>query len=112
MEIIPIRVYWKNGAEGYPWADDIKVPGKPQQQFRIQWVPDEGFEIDDIRFMQNPKGAISKPHKAGNTRNWEAIDTVRETATLKYVVDATHNTYGKKTSPDPLIENEMEPTPP
>jgi hypothetical protein len=113
MRIIEVPVYWQGQDPGYPWADDIKVRGRRNEAVTIRWVPPTEIEINDIEFTDNPQGSISKPRKAGNTRNWEAIDTVKGNGTLKYVIVGTHTAHGgPHTSPDPLIENEMEPLPP
>lgn len=107
---VTITVFWKGGPNGYPDAANTTIRGKLNSTTQINWVCGDGVSaINAIDFTQNPQGAISTPTRRSDC-NWQAVDTIKASDTLKYLIEATSsNGYGKKWSPDPELENEIEP---
>jgi hypothetical protein len=109
MEEVTIVVFWDPA--GYPNAEKAKVSALRNTPVRIIWVVGPGVAtIDDIWFIGNPQGSITRPVRRPDG-SWTAIDTVKGNDTLKYLVKATSSAGVQATSPDPEIENEVQDPP-
>jgi hypothetical protein len=112
---VTITVFWD--ANGYPMAADKVIRRRRNAAVRVVWTPDATIErIDAIVFTANPpepRGSITPPQKdPTNPGDWFAMDTIQGNDRLKYIITATRKGASTPTdSPDPLIENELDPEP-
>ena len=107
---VTISVYWDGKEGGAPDAKKARAPGKRQDQVDIVWVPGEGIaSIDGFELQSNPGHSLTQP-TARADGSWIATDTLQGNDTIKYIVQATaRHGYGQQWSPDPEIQNEIEP---